>query len=226
MKLKLLSKRNETNGIKTFVFEPETPISWKTGQYLIYSLPHKNEDLRGKMRFFTISSSPFEKKPSITTRINKNKPSSFKKALNNLTIGDFIEAKGPDGDFVIEDVKQTHIFIAGGIGITPFISMIKQLNNDNSPINITLLYSNRNGDIAFKKKLDEIAIKHPELKIHYFISSGRIGEKELKNFVNDKKNIFYVSGPDPMVEAMTKLLEELGVAKESIKTDYFSGYDS
>ena len=225
MKLKLLSKRGEISDIKTFVFEPETPISWKAGQYLIYSLPHKNEDLRGKMRFFTISSSPFEKKPSITTRISKNKISSFKKALDNLKIGDMIFAKGPDGDFVVDDAKNKHIFIAGGIGITPFISIIKQLNNDSSPINVTLLYANKNQDIPFRDELEKIVKAHPEFKIRYFISPERIDDNSLKNLIkNFKKPIFYVSGPDPMVEQTEKLLLELGVKKANIKSDYFSGY--
>lgn len=225
MKLKLLSKRGETDGIKTFVFEPETPILWKAGQYLIYSLPHKNEDLRGKMRFFTISSAPFEKKPSITTRISK-KPSSFKKALDNLKIGDTIFAKGPDGDFIVDNVKNKHIFIAGGIGITPFISIIKQLNNDNNLINATLLYANKNQDIPFKNELEKIANAHSEFKIRYFINPERIDDNSLKNLIkNFKKPVFYVSGPDPMVEQTEKTLESLGVKKEHLRQDYFSGYD-
>ena len=60
MKLKLIAKKTEKKEIKTFVFEPEKKIKWIAGQYLIYSLPHENPDIRGKMRFFTISASPFE----------------------------------------------------------------------------------------------------------------------------------------------------------------------
>ncbi len=226
MQLTLIEKREETKNALTFVFKPEIPLIWKPGQYLIYSLNHKKADLRGKMRFFTISSSPFEKNPSITTRIDKKNGSSFKHALNNLELGDKIEAKGPDGDFTLDDVNKTHIFIAGGIGITPFRSIIKQLNNDGDPINITLLYSNKTkNETVFKNGLEEIAKNHPEFKIHYFFSPQRIDESSLKKTVKDFKNsIFYVSGPDPMVETLVKILENLGVPKEHIKEDYFSGY--
>ena len=122
MKLKLIEKRNETKDIITFIFEPEKKFKWRAGQYLILSTDHKNPDNRGKMRFFTISSAPFENNPSITTRINKINSSSFKKALTALKIGSVINAKGPDGDFVIKNINKKYIFIAKGVGITPFIS--------------------------------------------------------------------------------------------------------
>ncbi len=119
-----LKKNKEADGVNTYIFKPETGFKWIAGQYLIYNLAHKKEDKRGKMRFFTISASPFQKYPSITTRINKKTGSSFKKALNQLKTGDEINAKGPDGDFFINDYKKKYIFIAGGIGITPFHSIL------------------------------------------------------------------------------------------------------
>lgn len=222
MVLKLIKKHKETDSVTSFIFEPEKKIKWAAGQYIVYRLPHENQDLRGKTRFFTISSSPFENYPTITTRIEE-KPSSFKNALNNLKIGTKIEAKEPDGDFVIKALSKHHIFIAGGIGITPFMSIIRQLDFDKKDVDITLLYANKNKEIVFKKELDAIAQKHKKLKLNYFISPARIDKKVLKEFVNNK-NIFYVSGPDPMVEAMLKILDELGVKKENIKDDYFSGY--
>ena len=156
MKLTLIEKRKEAEDIVTFVFEPEKSIKWKAGQYLIYSLPHENPDIRGKMRFFTISSPPFEKNPSITTKII-NKASSFKKALDNLSLGQTIEAKGPDGDFVIEDLNKKYVFIAKGVGISAFIPILKQLIYEKRKINALLLYINKTKDIAFKKDLEEIA---------------------------------------------------------------------
>lgn len=224
MKLTLIEKRNETDNVKTFVFKSGTPLKWIAGQYLIYSLEHKNKDLRGKMRFFTISSAPFEKYPTITTRIFE-KPSTFKKNLNNLKIGAKIEAKGPDGDFIIEDYSKNFVFIAGGIGITPFISILRQLDHDNKKVRITLLYSNKNKNVIFKKDLEKLKERNSELKINYIFSPDRIDKKLLNNFVN-KNIIFYVSGPDPMVEEIEKTLTTLGIDKEYIKSDYFSGYKS
>lgn len=222
MKLTLIEKRKETKDIVTFIFEPEIPMKWVAGQYLIYSLPHNKQDIRGKMRFFTISCAPFEKNPAITTRISKNKGSSFKNALDNLKIGGVIEAKGPDGDFVVDNPNKKHVFLAGGVGITPFASMIKQLDFEKKPINITLFYTGKN-DFAFREAFDKIQKKHKEFKIYYL--NERINKDILKQKLNNFKDfIFYVSGSDPMVEQVEKLLLQLGVKKENIKADYFSGY--
>lgn len=220
MKLTLIDKRKETRTVKTFIFRPEKKISWTPGQYLIYSLPHKNQDLRGKMRFFTISASPFEKNPSITTRLIKQS-SSFKKALNNLKIGGNIEAKGPDGSFTLKDIKEKIMFIAGGMGITPFRSILKELEFKNKNLDIILLYSFKNSDIVFKKQFDNLKLK--KLKIEYFIGK-RIGKADIEKTKDFKKRTVFVSGPDAMVMKMEELLEKMGVKKENIKTDYFSGY--
>jgi len=221
MKLTLIEKKKLTPEVFSFVFKPEKKLKWKAGQYLIYTLPHKNMDLRGKMRFFTISSSPFQKFPTISTKIVKES-SSFKKALNKLKIGDEISAKGPDGDFVIGNLNKHYIFIAGGIGITPFASIIRQLDFEKKKINVTLLYSGKTKDLPFKKNFEQISRSHNEFKINYFIGK-RIDEKILKKFIKEKYT-FYVSGPDPMVEEMEKLLFKLGIKKENFKDDYFSGY--
>lgn len=221
MKLTLIKKTNQAKDAISFVFKADKNFKWTPGQYLIYTLDHTKKDLRGKQRFFTISSSPFQKNPTITTRIFAKNASSFKKKLNSLKIGDTIKAKGPDGDFVLNNVKKTYVFIAGGIGITPFISMLRQLNHEQLTINATLLYSNKNEPI-FKNELNEIAKRNPKLKIHFIFSPKRIDRNLLKKFIN-KKTMFYVSGPDPMVYEITKILEGLKVPKENIKEDYFSG---
>jgi ferredoxin-NADP reductase len=220
VKLILIEKRIETKEVKTFVFKPEEKFGWIAGQYLIYSLPHQNQDLRGKMRFFTISQSPFENNPSITTKIIK-KSSSFKKALDNLKIGQSMEAKGPDGDFVVENLNRKYIFIAGEMGITPFRSILKELKFENKNLDIILLYSTKDKDILFKNTFDNLKLNN--LKIEYFIGK-RIYKNAIEKIADFKKRIFYVSGPDAMVEEMEKLLLELGVKKENIKSDYFSGY--
>ena len=227
MVLKLISKKVETGDVKTFYFQPETYISWLPGQFLIYSLPHEHEDTRGRMRFFTISSAPFEAIPTITTRIEKNNPSSFKKILDSLQIGDTIEAKGPDGQFTLDRTDKKYVFIAGGIGITPFMSIIKQLNHENKTININLMYANRNNDILFQNELSEIAKLHKELLINYFISPARIDEDAINKLIADLQTpVFYISGPEPMVSSFEEILKGMGIKQENIKTDYFPGYES
>lgn len=224
MNLKLIKIKNESAGIITFVFDPDQKLIWKAGQYLIYSLPHKNEDLRGKMRFLTISSSPFEKHPAITTRISQNS-SSFKQALNNLKIGEKIIAKGPDGDLVIDNPDKNYMFIAQGIGITPLRAIIRQLNFEQKPININLLYINKTDKIPFKNELEKIAKNHNEFKIHYFRGPDEINKTTFKKLTKDfKKTFFYISGSEIMIENIKKILEKLGTPRENIKEDYFLGY--
>lgn len=222
MKLTLVEKKHEIGNIYTFIFKPDKKLTWSPGQYLIYSLDHKNSDLRGKQRFFTISSSPFEKLPSITTRIYKNS-STFKQALFNLKIGDAINAKGPDGDFTLETTTKNYIFIASGIGITPFASIIKDLNFKHKKINITLLYSNNSKkQILFSKELDEIAKSNKDFKIKHLLKQ-KFTSNLLKKYINTK-NIYYISGPDPMVESVFEILKKLKISEEKIRMDYFSGY--
>jgi ferredoxin-NADP reductase len=227
MELTLVEKRKETLSVVSFFFKPAFPILWTPGQYLIYTLDHQNPDLRGKMRFFTISSAPFENHITITTNINDKSPSSFKKTLNQMQIGGKIKAKGPDGNFVVQDLFAEYIFIAGGIGITPFRSIIIDLANDKSPINITLLYTNKNEDILFKNELEKITKSNPNIRIDYFISPARITKNSLKKIIPDlKKPLYYISGPNPMVEDMVNILKSLNVEDEKIKSDYFDGYQT
>ena len=226
MKLTLINKKKQAQNIVSFVFKPEKSIAWKAGQYLIYSLPHENEDLRGRMRFMTISSAPFERNIAITTRIEK-KPSSFKKALNNLKIGQILQVKGPDGDLYIENPEKNHVFVAGGIGITPFFSILKDLNHKNLPFNINLLYANGNNNFLFKKELEGFRRKHQEFKIYYLISPEKITKKAfLKLGLNFKNTLFFVSGPEKMIDNIEGLVENLGAKPENIRKDYFTGYSN
>src|SRR3989344_3471118 len=135
MILTFFEKKQETKDVMSFKFKTDEPLSWQPGQYLFYTLPNDGPDNRGVTRYFTISSAPFEKIVIITTRISlpagrQVMPSStFKKSLLNLKIGEKIEASGPDGDFTVENHKKNYIFIAGGIGITPFRSILLDLNH-------------------------------------------------------------------------------------------------
>lgn len=227
MELTLINKKQETLGVVSFFFKPSLPIFWIPGQFLIYTLDHKNPDVRGKMRFFSISSAPFENHIAISTKIDGKAPSSFKKALNKMQLGEKIVAKGPDGNFILEDVFAEYVFIAGGIGITPFRSILTDLANDNSPINMILLYANKDEDILFKKELDELSKSHSNFKINYIISPNHIDENSIIKLVPDlKKPLYYISGPNDMVEDMLNILKNLGIEEKKVKLDYFHGYET
>lgn len=200
------------------------PVSWQAGQYGLYRLPHPNADDRRDRRFFTIAAAPFEHHLQITTRINP-KGSSFKKALLALSEGDGIELIKSDGDFVMNDPSRRHVMIAGGIGITPYRSILLQLNHDKQPINVDLLYANRTDEFVFQKEFEEAASANPNFKIHYFVEPKKIDDAAIREVApNLEEPVFWLSGPEPMVEMFEQSLADMGVPKDNIKTDFFPGY--
>jgi ferredoxin-NADP reductase len=223
MNLRLIDIKPETDSVKSFFFKSEQPISWLPGQYLHYVLEHEDADDRGTDRWFTISAAPFEKNVRITTRFASENGSSFKKALGNLKIGDTIKGYDVEGDFTWSKKAKKHILVAGGIGATPYRSMLKQLAHDNKPINAVLMYANQDNNLVFIKEFEEIAAIYSSLSIQKFIGEKRILAEDFKIFFDDS-TVFYISGPRKMVINYQEILENLGAKKNQIKTDYFPGY--
>lgn len=189
-----------------------------------YTLPHDNPDDRKTQRYFTISSAPFENNIMVTTRLAPQS-STFKSSLFALPIGGSMEAEGPMGSFTLNAPAQDFIFIAGGIGVTPYRSILLDLDNKNIPIRGKLLYANRDNNFVFKKELEELASKHPDFKILYFMEPEKIDAAAIKQAASDlKTQTFYISGPEPMVQAFEKMIMEMGAPTEHIKRDYFPGY--
>jgi ferredoxin-NADP reductase len=124
MKFTLIATKQEANDTFSFIFALEQQLDWKPGQLLRYVLNHSNLEDRGVELFFSIASAPHEKHVMLTTRF-ASKSSSFKRALKNLALGDAIEAHDLEGDFVMDDSEKTFVFIAGGIGITPFRAILR-----------------------------------------------------------------------------------------------------
>ncbi len=237
--LKLIKKEEIAHNIWHFIFEPNKKLTYAPGQFLEYSVVHSSPDSRGTRRYFTLASSPDEQYLSFATKITETS-SSFKKALLLLAEGQPVSASGPEGDFILPlDEKRPLVFIAGGIGITPFRSMIKSLLDQEQSRNITLIYSVRSHEeIAFKEIFDK-AKNDGWLKVVYAVSDesvlpsllqGKIGvvdEKMIKEVIEDlNQSLFYVSGPPPMVESMANMLTSLGVQKWNVKSDFFPGYDN
>lgn len=226
MKLTLDHTKQEAPDTISFFFKSETPLAWKAGQFLHYTLAHPDPDSRKTERYFTIAAPPHQGLVEITTRFTPEKGSSFKNALKSLANGGTIEAEGPEGEFTVEDPNQRSIFIAGGIGVTPYHSILLDLDHRGLPINVLLMYANRTKDAVYKKELEDVAVRHPEFKIRYFIGDTRIDEDAIRTAAPDiQKPIFYISGPEPMVEALEKMLAGMGIPDNRIKRDYFPGYD-
>jgi ferredoxin-NADP reductase len=225
MKLKLKEIKEEIKGVKTFVFLPEGELKWTAGQFLHYVLHHRPTDDRGSDRWFTIASAPHEEVIKITTRIDPERSSTFKNELQRLNVGDNIEISEVEGDFVIEDPSKEFVFIAGGIGITPFYAIIKDLVYKKQPLNITLLYANRDKNIVYQGEFEKISKENPTFKIHYIISPEKISREKISEILpNFQNKIFYVSGPEPMVDSLGNELIGLEVADDQIKQDWFPGY--
>jgi ferredoxin-NADP reductase len=225
MKLQLVEKKLELPDVESFILQPTKPLEWKAGQYIHYVLHHEPTDDRGSDRWFTISAAPVEEQIMITTRFNAEKSSSFKTKLKNLKIGKTIEMSVVDGDFIIDDFTKEYVFIAGGIGITPFRSILKQADAQGKQLHVTLLYSNRDENVLFKKELESFAKNNPHLQIQYIFSPEHIDETNIKKYITDLKNsYFYISGPEPMVENLGSLLKKMDIPEEHIKQDWFPGY--
>ena len=222
MKLTLKEKHQEIAGVHTFIFNPEQPISWQPGQYLHYVLEH-DADERGKERWFTIAAAPYEKHIQITTRFDGEKQSSFKRTLLAMEPGGQIEADGPKGSFIIQPGDHRHILIAGGIGITPYRSMLAQMAHDNNVAKIDLLYANRDENFVFGEELEQISRRYSNFRMHKFVDK-HIEETDLQEYLNDGSSIFYLSGPRSMVESYEGLLASKNIAKDRVMTDYFPGY--
>lgn len=222
-----MQRQAEVSGVESFFFEPLSPLAWQAGQFLHYVLHHRPTDDRGSDRWFTISSAPSEKIVRITTRFDGERHSTFKKTLFELKIGDAIEASELEGDFTLGDPAGAHIFVSGGIGITPFRSILKELDLQGARPVIGLLYSNRNEHFVFRDELEQFAKRNPNLKIQYVVAPERIDVVKIQEFasrVGAEKPTFYISGPEPMVENLGSALKSEGTPAEDIKQDWFPGY--
>ena len=235
--LKLKSKVEEANQTTDFIFESDQPLAFKAGQYLEWTLEHPHPDARGNRRYFTIASAPTEKELHLGVKFQPN-GSSFKKALAAMKPGDTIAAAQLAGDFTLPRYSDQKIaFIAGGIGVTPFRSMIKDLVDTNDERSVILLYANKTpADIAYKKVFDE-AEKKMNIQTVYVATDpkaarpewgGRIGaldERMIKQEIPDYlERQFYLSGPHGMVTAFDKTLRQMGLPASNIKKDFFPGF--
>src|SRR5688572_7178717 len=136
MQLLLVDKKQVAPDTISFFFRPDMPLMWKPGQFLRYRLPQQNPDDRGENRFFSIASAPFEGHVQVTTKFAPEKSSTFKTELQKMEIGKSIEADGPKGSFSMDDPNRQYVFIAGGIGITPFRAILTDLHHNGQPVNV------------------------------------------------------------------------------------------
>lgn len=223
--------------ITEFAFFPGVNMDFLPGQYMEWTLKHRNPDSRGNRRFFTIASSPTEIALLLGVKFSQN-GSSFKNALSHIDQKTPIVASQLSGDFVLpKDTNQKLVFLAGGIGVTPYRSMIKYLIDIKQKRPISLIYTARAKEDFVYQDIFNQAIKELGIKVVYVITdqandyinqnfkTGRIDQDMIVREVPDyKDSLFYLSGPREMVKSFEKILKVLRIPNKQIRKDYFIGY--
>lgn len=223
----IADKREIATGTLQVTFQVNEEFNFVPGHYIFVTLinPPYADD-RSNRRHFSIVNSPDEK--GIITIATRIRDSGFKKSLKELSLGTEVELGPISGSFVLpEDTSKPLVFVAGGIGITPFISMLRYVKNHNLNYKITLLYSNR--DQASTAYLEEVQ----KFKSILTMTEDPAWQGEKRridaNFIKEyfpqvNTNTYFVVGPPPMVDAVQKALLEAGVEINNIKIENFTGY--
>lgn len=220
-----------------FVYRLSPPFAYQPGQYMEWTLDHQRVDSRGKRRYFTLASSPTETSLRIGVKFEEA-GSTFKHELAAHSAGRTpIVAALVAGDFTLpRDANQKLAFIAGGIGITPFRSMVKYLTDRGEDRDVVMLYANRRRQEIVYRDVFQAAERAFHFRPVYVLSDassapsqwegevGRIDAAMIERQIPDYfDRLFYVSGSPNLVQAVREALRDLGVKQDRIRTDYFSG---
>jgi ferredoxin-NADP reductase len=236
MRAKIKEKREVARGTLLVVFDLlGEEFDYRPGQYFWVELvdpPYQDE--KGPRRHISAVTSPTERGViGLCTRV---RDSAFKQSLAELPLGAPVEVEPPKGDFVLpEDASRPLVFVAGGIGITTFRSMLRYIQDEKLPHRVTLIYSNRDRESTpFLDELEEIERTNPNVRLIVTMTEDddwpgerrRIDANLFKEYLGDDLSdaTFMVAGPPGMAKAATEALKEAGVDEELIATDSFSGY--
>lgn len=221
---------SEAPDIFTFHFKPEKSLSYIAGQFIELTLPHDSPDDRGINRWFTLTSIESDDTISITTKLAEQS-SSFKRHIQSLKPGDEVHISEPMGDFVLPRSESIPlVFVAGGMGITPFASMFKYLAARNETRDIRFLYAvSTEDDIIFQEVFDAAHI-HATIVVSkpsdaWGSERGHLSADHVLKLAEPKQNsLIYLAGPEPMVEELQKDLLASNIPSTNIVTDFFHGY--
>ncbi len=228
---RLLSK---TTRLLTLNCNPDSdPLLFRPGQYA--AIGYKNKKRPTAMRCFSITSSPSHQS---TLQFSMRIKGRFTRALQNLNAGDEVTVRGPFGGFVLMPQQHKNVVLfAGGIGIAPFMSMLRYVTELKLDTKIHLVYSAATSDdIPFLDDLKSIAKTNPNVQISFVIGDGkfdhldrfqtlpgRIDDKSISQLkLNIKEQTFFVCGPPPYMKALIKLLSKVGAPRENILSEAFS----
>lgn len=235
--LSLLRQETVAWGTVALTFGKPAGFTFKPGQSVDLTLVDPPEtDAKGNRRALSIVSAPFEDELVVATRL---RDSAFKRVLWGLKPGATVQVDGPFGSFGLHsDRARAAVLIAGGIGITPFMSMIRQALHDGLERQLVLLYSNRQPrDAAYLAELQQLESRHRERFQLIPTMSERVAVAEWKGrqglvdrelvaavMAEHARPVFYVVGPPAMVGAMKELLAGLGISDDDIRSEDFGGY--
>ena len=236
-RIRLLRSQMVAEKTMAFHFEKPKQFPFRAGQFVDLTLIDPGEtDAAGATRTFTLASAPFEDELMIATRL---RDTAFKRILSRLVPGDEMLLEGPMGSFTLHsNASKPAVFLAGGIGITPFLSISKQAAHEQLPHRIDLFYSNlRPESAAFLDILTELETRNPRFRLTATMTdlgpsaarwkgeTGFIDSAMLRRRLEDLQGpIYSVAGPPQMVEAMRQMLIDAGVDQDDIRAEEFAGY--
>jgi ferredoxin-NADP reductase len=235
--VKLLRRETVAAGTMAFHLEKPADFQFKAGQTIDLTLIDPPEtDSSGDTRAFSLVSAPHENELGIATRLGR---SAFKRVLSQFPPGSPLRITGPFGSFTLhKNPGRVAVFLAGGIGITPFFGIIKDATHQKLPHALFLFYSNkRPEDAAFLNELRELEQANSRFRLVGTMTEmdrsgaawdgekGYIDAAMLTRHLGDLSGpVYYLAGPPAMVAALRKVLEEAGVDEDDIRTEEFSGY--
>ena len=234
MRATVAETREVAKGTLLVTLAVENYPDYRPGSYFWVELPERgHQDEKGLRRHISLVTAPTEK--GIVGLATRLRDTAFKRTLAELEIGDAIEVEEPKGSFLLpEDTSAKYVFVAGGIGITVFRSMLRYIRDEQLPYEVTLVYSNRDREsAAFLDELSELERALPGFKLVLTMTdepgwegeSRRIDAAVLQDHLGELDGYsFLVAGPPAMTEAVVAELHGAGVSEESVLADSFSGY--
>ena len=234
---RLVRRDTVAEGTMAFWFSKPTGFRHRAGQSLLMTLVNPPEtDDEGDARTFTIASAPHDSELMIATRM---RDTAFKRVLKTALLGTTVRIDGPNGEMVLhDDPARPAVFLAGGIGITPFLSMARDAAHHRLPHRLHLFYSNRRQeDAAFLAELQRTeqanknyrliaTMTEPQKSAHPWPGeTGFIRREMLERHLPDLASpVYYFAGPPAMTMAMQKMLEAIGVSEQAMRYEEFYGY--
>lgn len=223
----LAGREEVAAGTLAFHLSRPAGFEFKAGQSVTLSLIDPPPEPNSAQRIFSLASAPYEDELVVATRLRVG--SAFKRALNALPLGAPIKLKGPRGLMTLhDDPARAAVFIAGGIGITPFMSMLRQAAHQRIVQPLWLLYSNRRPeDAPFLAELQELARREERFRLLARMTDveGFIDEQIIKRCAAEAAApVYYVAGPPAMVTALKGILRGAGASDADVRSEQFYGY--